>query len=287
MTRAAKFLIILSLILAAALAFAGAMLWQARADPVVRRADVTLPGLAPGARVRMVLLSDIHMGTLAMDGGRLHRIVEQVNALHPDLVMIAGDFIFGNAPGSADRLGAPLVGALQALRPHLGTVAVLGNHDHSTGPEQVRALLKRAGVTVLDNAATVRGPIVIGGIGDDYSHHAKIGPTLAATRATGRPFVLLTHSPDLAPQLPPDARLLLAGHTHCGQGMIRGHVLAPEVSHRGSRYRCGLVRDGARTVIVTAGLGTSGVPFRFNVPPDMWLVTLNGPESDAGVAGER
>ena len=116
-----------------------AMLGEARSVPVVRRAELAVAGLAPATRVRVVLLADIHVGTLAMDGARLARIVGQVNALHPDLVLIAGDLIEGGVPGSATRLAPELVGPLSRLRARLGSVAVLGNHDHDTGAAAVAA----------------------------------------------------------------------------------------------------------------------------------------------------
>jgi predicted MPP superfamily phosphohydrolase len=92
-------------------------------------------------------------------------------------------------------------------------------------------------------------------------------------RLTGARLIL-THSPDIAPNLPPQVSLLLAGHTHCGQVVLP--LLGPisEVSRYGARYRCGIRREGGRIVVVTAGLGTSGGPFRLGAPPDLWLLTL-------------
>lgn len=269
----------LSLILAGlALLLAAFLGWcfrEATSDPVVRRAEVAMAGLE--RPVRIALLSDIHIGTAAMGPERLSRIVGQVNALKPDLVVIAGDFIFGHDPRGAAKLGPAMIGPLRELRAPLGVTAVLGNHDYWTGPQAVRDQLAGAGVTVLENDAGPRGPIALGGIGDDFSGHADVDATIRAARAIGRPIVLVTHSPDVAPDLPADARLLLAGHTHCGQVLVFGHNVAPAVSRYGARYRCGLVREGARTVIVTAGLGTSGVPFRLGARPDIWLVTLVPP----------
>lgn len=269
----------LSLILAGlALLLAAFLGWcfrEATSDPVVRRAEVAMAGLE--RPVRIALLSDIHIGTAAMGPERLSRIVEQVNALKPDLVVIAGDFIFGHDPRGAAKLGPAMIGPLRELRAPLGVTAVLGNHDYWTGPQTVRDQLAGAGVTVLENDAGPRGPIALGGIGDDFSGHADVDATIRAARAIGRPIVLVTHSPDVAPDLPADAHLLLAGHTHCGQVLVFGHNVAPAVSRYGARYRCGLVREGARTVIVTAGLGTSGVPFRLGARPDIWLVTLVPP----------
>ena len=107
----------------------GAILWGlagARADPVVRRATIVLPDWpaeAPAAHV--VLISDIHIGTIAMGAGRLTRIVGQVNALKPDLVLIAGDFIYGHERDGAARFSDPMIAPLAMLRARLGVVAVL------------------------------------------------------------------------------------------------------------------------------------------------------------------
>lgn len=267
-------ILLLGIALLAAYSFAAA-----RRDPVVRTATVSLPDWPAGApAVRAVLLSDIHIGTAAMRPARLERIVDQVNALRPDIVLIAGDFIFGHAPGSAARLGEPMVAPLARLRPRLGVIAALGNHDHWTGEGAVRNQLRRAGVTVVDNDAVRRGPLAIGVAGDDFTGRADIPATHAAMRRLVGARLMLSHSPDIAPDLPADVSLLLAGHTHCGQVLLP--LLGPisDVSRYGARYRCGVVREGGRTVIVTAGLGTSGGPFRLGAPPDLWLLTL-GPRS--------
>lgn len=264
------------LLLALPLLVVGGAFWEARRDPVVRRADLVLPGLAKGIALKVVLISDVHIGNAAMGPRRLARIVAQINALQPDLVLIAGDFIYGRDPNGAAKLGGPMVTPLGALRARLGVVAVLGNHDHWTGAQAVRRQLAAANVRVLENEAAIVGPLALGGVGDDFSGHADLASTLRAARALKRPVLLLTHSPDIAPGLPADAPLLLAGHTHCGQGVVLGHLLAPSVSRYRTRYLCGIVREGARTVVVTGGLGASGVPFRIGAPPDLWLLTIRG-----------
>jgi predicted MPP superfamily phosphohydrolase len=268
-------LIVLGVLFLAGLGLIAFTFAEARRDPVVRTATITMPDWPAGASpIRAVLLSDIHVGTAAMGPARLNRIVDQVNALHPDIVLIAGDFIFGDDPDGAARLGP----ALSRLRPPLGVVAALGNHDHWTGVRAVRDQLRRAGVTVVDNDALARGPLAIGLVDDDFTGRADLPATLRALHGLPGARLILSHSPDIAPDLPPGISLLLAGHTHCGQVVLP--LLGPisEVSRYGPRYRCGVRREGGRTVVVTAGLGTSGGPFRLGAPPDLWLLTL-GPTS--------
>lgn len=249
---------------------------QARRDPVVRRATISLPGWRMAdAPMRVVLLSDIHIGGPAMDTGRLARIVTQINALRPDLVVIAGDFISGEDPDAGARAALRLRAPLSGLRARHGAVAVLGNHDHWTAPATVRAQLAGAGVTVLANEVVTRGPLSVGGVDDPFTGRARTRDTLALMR---RPALVLAHSPDIAPETPPGT-LLLAGHTHCGQivlpviGMALVTLTSPDRPLFNPAYRCGLIRREGRTVIVTAGLGAS-LPLRLGAPPDLWLLTL-------------
>ncbi len=248
---------------------------EARFDPIVRTATIKLPNWPKGVKpIRAVLISDVHIGSHAMDEARLDRIVDQINALDPDIVLMAGDFIYGHDPQGARKKGAGLVAPLLRLHPPLGVVAVLGNHDHWTGEADVRSLLAKARVTVLENDVTARGPLAIGGVGDDYSKHANVAATIAKLRPFAGARIILTHSPDIAPDLRKDVRLLLAGHTHCGQVVLPLYGAVTSVSRYGERYRCGLKIEPGRAVVVTAGLGTSGPALRFGAPPDLWLITL-------------
>jgi uncharacterized protein len=258
------------------------------ADPVRREAQVELADWPAGQRpLRLALLSDIHMGGPVMDEARLARIVGQVNEARPDLVLIAGDFVNGHGPDGAERRAARLATPLAGIRAPLGAVAVLGNHDHWTNPASVSRALEAAGIAVLENEAIQRGPVTVIGVGDAFTGHDRIERALGAARALRGPKLVLTHSPDLAPKLPSTISLLLAGHTHCGQIVlpILGPVTtrAPHLGWRrlyDPRFRCGLVLDGARSVVVTAGVGAGTLPFRIGAVPDWWLVTV-GPGARA------
>ncbi|KQM64280.1 phosphohydrolase [Sphingomonas sp. Leaf17] len=262
-----------------AVAIVGVGLANAVADPVVRRTGIALPDWPAGAApVTIALVSDLHVGNMTMRAGRLERMVAQVNALRPDLVLMAGDFIGGHHRVDA-ALGEPILArGLARLRAPLGVVAVLGNHDHWTDAVRVRRALRRAGVTVLENGAAVRGPVVIGGLDDRVTGHDRLRRTIAAMRAMPGGRVLLAHSPDTPPDLPDDITMLMAGHTHCGQVVLPVYGAVVSVSDHGDRYRCGIVPEKGRRTIVTAGLGTSGPPLRYGAPPDIWLIRL-GPAS--------
>jgi predicted MPP superfamily phosphohydrolase len=250
---------------------------DARADPLVRRLTVPLADWPRGARpVRVALASDVHIASATMDGARLRRVVAQINAERPDLVVLAGDFIEGHDPAEPARVAPALIGALRGLRAPLGVVAVLGNHDYSTNAPVVLRALKAAGIVVLRNQAIARGPLAIGGIDDDTDRHDDVARTVAGLGGLSGARVMIAHSPELARQLnritPAPAGLLLAGHTHCGQVVLPFY--GPPVNVVPVAYRCGVIRDPTLTTVVTAGLGTSELPVRWNVPPDLWVVTL-------------
>ena len=115
-----------------------------------------------------------------------------------------------------------------------------GNHDHWTSPARVRAVLERAGVTVLVNGAVRRGPLAVGGVDDVVTHHADLPATRAATVGAGGARLLVSHSPDVSPRA--KAELVLAGHTHCGQIVLPFYGSPVNVSRYGEALP---VRTGA------------------------------------------
>jgi hypothetical protein len=249
--------------------------WTAVSDPVLRIARVAAPGWPAGERpLRLLLLSDVHVGGPDMPPARLRRIVERINRLSPDIVLIAGDLVTDKRLATRYYSHDEAVAPLASLRPRLATVAVLGNHDHWRDAAAARRALARAGISLLENRAIQVGPVAVGGLDDDFTGRADLPATLAALRALDGPRLILSHSPDPFADPAPDVFLMLAGHTHCGQ--VAPPLIGPlsTMSEYGRRYACGLVREGGRTLVVTAGLGTSGIPLRLGAVPDMWLVEI-------------
>ncbi len=277
--------ILLALVLLG-IALAAYMYSVAVRDPIIRRASVTMPDWpADAPPMTVMLISDVHVAGPDMPPERMARIVAQVNAAKPDLVMFAGDFVSDKRLSTALYDGTQAMAPLAKLNAPLGAVAVMGNHDHWRGLNEMMAGLDDAGVRILKNNAARFGPLVIGGVDDDYTQHADVPGTLTAMERLNEPGktarVMLSHSPDIMPQVPgakkPDhVSLILAGHTHCGQ--IRFPVIGAlsYVSRYGDRYACGVIRENGKTIVVGAGLGTSILPLRLGAVPDMWLLTLGG-----------
>lgn len=276
MWRAIQFLIVLAL---AGIAFTGWCFFNATRDPIVREAAIGLAGWpADAPAMRVVLLSDIHVAGPDMPPARLTRIVAQINRQRPDLILIAGDLVSDKRAATRIYSLAEATAPLAGLRARHGVVAVFGNHDHWRGTGEARRQLAAARITVLENSAVRRGPLTLLGADDIHTGNADIGRLERAAASLPGPVAVLSHSPDIVPRLPDAFTLALAGHTHCGQIALPLMGRPVTMSRYGERYACGLIREGNRTIVVGAGLGTSILPLRFGAPPDFWVLTLSGDE---------
>jgi predicted MPP superfamily phosphohydrolase len=101
----------------------------------------------------------------------------------------------------------------------------------------------------------------------------KIPDTLRQVRDAS-PVILISHSPDIFPDVPARVNLTLAGHTHGGQVCLPlvGRLIVP--SHYGQRFAYGHIIEGGRHLFVTSGVGTSIIPVRFRVPPEIAMLTI-------------
>lgn len=248
---------------------------EARRDPVIRQAAIAMDGL--DRPIRLALISDTHMSGPDMPPERLARIVAQINAQRPDLIVLAGDFMSEDKPMATRYTAAESVAPFAALRAPMGVIAVLGNHDyHRDSEAQLGRSFAAMGITLLNNSAVRRGPLSIGGVEDLFHGHPDIKKTVAAIHERGGAGLLVSHNPDVFPQKDTASiAVVLAGHTHCGQ------VKLPFVTSFWvpSRFyydpSCGVIRDHKRTMVVSGGAGTSRLPIRLHAPPEFWIVTLS------------
>lgn len=256
--------------------------WNATRDPVIRTATVAVADWPAGQPpLKLLLLSDIHVAGPDMPPERLTRIIAQLNRLHPDLVLIAGDLVSEKRSATHIYTAAEVVAPLGKLRAPLGVVVAPGNHDHWFKPDALRGELEQRGLRVLQNEAVKLGPLIVGGVDDDYSGHDDVAATLAAMDRLGPGVpLLLTHSPDIIPDVQRPVAATFAGHTHCGQIRFPFVGALTYVSRYGDRFACGDMTDKGQRVFVGSGLGTSLLPLRYLTPPDAWLVTL-GPKRTA------
>ena len=237
-------------------------------DPAVVRYRVELAGLQ--RPLRMVHLSDLHGSNWDMPQVRLNRIMDQLNALHPDLVVVTGDFHASKIWDPPMRMD-DAVQPLTRLKAPLGVWSVPGNHDD---PYWIRWVMRRFGLKLLAGDLVDVGPIQIVGSDDLIMGQRPVqGLRAAAARAQpGKPLVALVHEPRLWTMLPANVDLVLAGHTHGGQIQIFGW---PQFKKLDSQYLRGRFRNpGGQQMLVSAGIGTSIVPVRLGTQGEIVVVEL-------------
>jgi len=254
-----------------------AKLWyDTMRDPVVERLTIESDAMSLGERpVTIALLADIHVAGPDMPPSRLAEIVAQVNALKPDLIAIAGDLVSEKLVATRHYSAEEVIAPLGKLSAPLGVVVVPGNHDHWFGWEALATeLAKHDQIKVLVNDAAQFGPIAVGGSDDAFTDRADNRATFAALKPLKGAKVVLTHSPDIFPQVPVGVDVVLAGHTHCGQIAWPWGGSPATMSDYGELYACGVVKQHGKVLVTSAGLGTSLLPVRLFTHPEVWLIEI-------------
>jgi predicted MPP superfamily phosphohydrolase len=270
--------------------FFGAQSWIHADRVVVQRYAPKLPHWPDALNLRIAVLSDFHFSDPWLGVQALESIIEKTNALNPDLILLLGDFEEG--PRFSSHVHpADWARPFAALKAPLGVHAVLGNHDYPTIARKRHKVVERpdalvalenAGIPVYVNQAIRlvwrEKPFWLLGLGDqiaeypDGSRLADLPGTLAQIDDDA-PIILLAHEPDIFPNVPDRVSLTLSGHVHHGQ--IRFFGYAPIVPSKfGRRYLHGHIIEEGRHLIVGAGLGHSGLPLRFDAPPEIVVVEL-------------
>lgn len=259
---------------------------------VVHRRTITLAHLPEAfENTRIVQISDIHLDAWT-EPFFLRRVVRTINRMKPDLVVLTGDFVsivpdhfpssFHAQPIDAAWQCARILSELECRQVY----ASLGNHDISVSVPEVTRALAAHGITVLNNRAVAverdRARLWMAGMIDPSDNRPR--PEKAVPESIRQhpdePVILLCHSPDYADDLlrSPVGQavdLMLSGHTHGGQVRLPfvGALVAPPL---GKKYTRGWFQFGRLQLYVNQGIGTVGLPFRFNCPPEITELTLAG-----------
>lgn len=254
--------------------------------------DVEMPGLPSSFEgYRIAQFSDMHVGTFGSDTTFAAKLVDEINALRPDVIVFTGDIV--NRQSDEIR---PFIQTLSRLHAPDGVYAILGNHDYGdyrewdtpkakgANMEELYEAYREAGIRLLLNETVWlrRGNdsialIGVENIGDApfpvYGSLAKAYPSLDDSVTK----ILLTHNPaHWVDSIRDDSRanvaLSLAGHTHAMQVEMFG------VSPAALRYKTwgGMYSDpaGLRKLYVNIGAGEVGVPMRVGATPEITMLTL-------------
>lgn len=244
---------------------------------------------------RVVVMGDLHVSRWSTPPERIAQAVKLANAQSPDLVVLVGDYFGHGWPRDvASRAGGLM--PLRDLRPRIATVAIMGNNDWTDGVAQITKIMTRHGVIVLDNDALLTPEVAVMGVADISSDTAnpqraieRYRAMIAQMRIPEPPLKLwLAHDPLMVDRMPGTDDMLFAGHTHGGQFLpnltipvmrqvvVILRMLGFKASWPAEKYRYGDYYVGHKRMIVTSGIGTSGLPLRLGVPPEIALASFTG-----------
>ncbi len=232
------------------------------------------------APLKIVVISDIHAGAPYMDAAKLEEVVQMANSAEPDIILLAGDYLVDrNIPGGEFVTPQDVARLLKPLRAPLGVYAVLGNHDWWSTPQDVHDAFESVGISVLCNETRriqhKGNAFWLMGLGDMHTGKQDIAGAMEVVD-DDRPIIAFTHIPDIFATFPGRIALGIAGHTHGGQVALPfiGPLLTN--SEFGQRYAGGVVTEEGQTFFISKGIGTSILPIRFGVPPEINLLYIKG-----------
>ena len=232
--------------------------------------------------LRIAVLADLHVGSPFNGLDKLARIVELTLKAKPDLILLAGDYGISDIIGGSKVSPEEIADGLRPLAAPLGVFAVLGNHDWWTGAPRIQRALESVGIPVLEDVSVLlnRGGCAfqLAGLSDFWEGPRNYRAALVNI-PSGMPTVAFTHNPDAFPEISPPVDLMIAAHTHGGQVYLPllGRLIVP--SKYGQRYAIGHVVENGRHLFVSSGLGTSIIPVRFLVPPEVSVLIIHRGDS--------
>lgn len=248
----------------------------------VQSHSLTIRNLPPSFEgFRVAQISDIHLDEFT-EPFFLEEVVRHLNHLAPDMVLLTGDFITrGSLTFLASQHAAHRCSEILSTLHCERRFAVLGNHDVGVSASMVIAALAHAKIPVLQNrhVAIEQGNSRIWLCGVEDPATSRPNLDLAIPSAPDGPVIFMAHEPDYADAVLEHPRsslidLMLSGHTHGGQirlPVVGALVLPPG----GKKYPEGLFHLNNMQLYVNRGIGTVGLPFRLNCPPEITLFTLN------------
>ena len=247
-------------------------------NPEVTKYELTTEKQLPGGKLRIVLVSDIHL-SFHINVNNLKRYVDLINEQNGDVVLLAGDI--------ADRDIRPLVEQkmdleLARINAPMGVFSITGNHEYYGGTkDEIYQLIKSAGITMLIDSAYIspHGFAIVGR--DDLTNHRR-APLDSIMKYIGNetPVILLDHQPKkLNDAVKNRVDLQLSGHTHQGQfwpgSLVTAAMFDLAYGHR---------KIGNTDFIVTSGLGLWGPKYRIGTKSEVVVIEWKQLPASAGSA---
>ncbi len=231
--------------------------------------NLAIDKAAKTAKMRIVLLSDIHFGKI-VDKAMAEKFVAEINRQQPDIVIFAGDIIDNELQPVKRK--SPM-GSFKNIKSKYGVYGIMGNHDYfNRNAPEVISYFEDQGINMLvDQAVELPNGVVLYGR-DDYSQTAgkkDLAENLAAYH--GKPILVADHQPRrIKETAAAGADVLMSGHTHKGQ-FIPNNFITRYIYDLDYGYK----QFGNLHMIVTSGIGSWGPPVRIGSDAEVVVMTLS------------
>lgn len=268
------------------------MAWAAKIK--VQRWRLSPPTWTNGCSLKIALIADPHICTPWTPMSVIDAAIDLTMNENPDLVLLLGDYE-AHLPFSRIPSETEVAARFARLSAPLGVFNIFGNHDWRRGhqvtdrgtPETLwHRAFDAAGIETLENRH-----VALNHLGQDIIL-AGVASQMALSRPRKRDFsgfddleaalegaakdtftILMAHEPDIFHAAPAQVDLTVSGHTHGGQIRPFGRAFYVP-SQFGDRYAYGLVQEAARHLVVSGGIGYSGIPLRWRMPPEITMIEL-------------
>lgn len=273
--------ILLISVVSLVLLLAGFVIWSVGIEPnmlVVKKVQLRLPDWqSEHDNFKIAVLTDMHIGSNGTKLGKVKRLVKLTNKQKPDMILLLGD-IDPELIKQSEIKQDEIIEALKQLSAPYGVISILGNHDFDP-PDVINEVLTKSNISVLeDKIIDVKKDgkgFYIVGLRDIWQY----APDVDVKKVVGEikddyPIILLSHNPDIFPEVPESVSLTLSGHHHGGQisfPFVGGLFINSEY---GQRYTKGHIVENGKHLYVSSGIGTLFYA-RFANPPEIVILNLN------------
>lgn len=224
--------------------------------------------------LNIVMVSDIHIGQV-VGKKRIESMVNSINALKPDIVLLAGDIVDSDMESYIKEDAKDI---FKNLKSTYGTYGVLGNHEYISGkPDMLQRLYEESGIKVLrDSSVSIGNDFYVVGRDDVSGQRFRKAPRKELHELLNgfdmtKPVILLDHQPgNLGEPEKEKVDLQLSGHTHGGQ-FFPSNLITKEIY----KIDWGYLKYKNLNVIVSSGFGTWGPPIRIGTDSEIVNVHIH------------
>jgi predicted MPP superfamily phosphohydrolase len=256
----------------------GVTVWSVKIEPnllITRGIKLYIPNWhKEHNNFKIAVLTDMHIGSIGINLKKLEKIVELTNKQKPDIIFLLGDFD-SKAIANSGIKQKDIIKAFKKFKAPYGVISVLGNHDFN--PFIATEMLQKSNITVLKNqyirVEKGNNTFYVVGLKDLWHYRPNVKKVISRVKSN-QPIIVLSHNPDVFPEIPDKVSLTLSGHNHGGQAYLPfiGGLFLP--SDYGQRYVKGYIVENGKHLYVSSGIGNCG-PARFGNIPEIVILNIS------------